>query len=197
MSLSEDYRLIIAYINSGAKVLDLGCGNGELLSNIKKSKKAVVRGIEKDIGSVRECLAKGVPVYQGEIEEGLKFYKKNFFDIAILSKTIQQLHRPHKVIFSMLEIAEQAFISFHNYGYYLNRLSFFFKGTKPKNLAFPFSWYETDDVHSLSIHDFENFCREEKINIVKKFFLSGDWKTKNYFLPNIFAGQAIYLISKK
>ena len=197
MGLPEDYRLICSHIKPNAKVLDLGCGDGELLSYIREEKKAQVRGIEKDINLVEKCLLKGISIYQGEIEDGLKFYKKNFFDIAILSKTIQQLLNPHKVIFSMLEIADQAFISFHNYGYYLNRLSFLFKGKKPQNSAFPYTWYETPNIHPLTIFDFENFCHIQKIKIVKKFFLSGNWKTKNYFLPNIFAGVAIYLISKK
>ncbi len=196
-SVSKDFEIITSLINDQDFVLDLGCGDGKLLNHLREKKNIQARGIEKDLDLVASCLTKGLSIYQGDIVDGLKFYKKNFFDVVILSKTIQELIRPLEVITAMLEITDKAIISFLNFGYYRNRLNFLFKGTKPRNEAFPFYWYDTPQLHPLTIKDFEKFCKKKKIKIIKKFFLKGDWKTSINAFPNLLAGHAIYLISRK
>ena len=196
MKIEGEFKIISSFINHGDLVLDLGCADGDLLYYLKREKNVQARGIEQNMGSVIKCLGKGIPVYQGDIQDGLNFYKRNFFDVVILTKTIQELLQPKETITAMLNIAKKAIISFLNYGYYENRIAFLLKGMNPKNLISSFNWYDSPEIHPLTIKDFEKFCLEHQLKILQKYFLKENWQTKNAFLPNLFCKYAIYLVSK-
>ena len=196
MKIEGEFKIISSFINYGDLVLDLGCADGDLLYYLKREKGVQARGIEQNMESVTKCLSKGIPVYQGDIKDGLNFYKKNFFDVVILTKTIQELLQPKETITAMLTIAKKAIISFLNYGYYENRIAFLLKGMNPKNLISSFNWYDSPEIHPLTIKDFEKFCLEHQLKILQKYFLKDHWQTKNIFLPNLFCRYAIYLVSK-
>lgn len=192
----KDFQLISTLVNSGDRVLDLGCGDGELLKYLKEHKKIEAQGIEKKWEHVLVSMEKGIPVFSGEIDKGLEMLEDKSFDIIILSRTIQQLENPDEIIEKMLNKAQTVVISFLNYGFWSNRFAFFFRGRKPMNDANPFFWYNSPDVCPLTINDFEIYCKKKKITILKKFFLKGDWHTTNFFFPNLFAGYAIYHLKK-
>ncbi len=196
MEIEKDFEIISSFIKPESLVLDLGCAEGDLLHYLKQKKAIRARGIEQDFDLVTKCLSKGISVYQGDIKDGLNFYKKEFFDVVILTKTIQQLLEPKEIITAMLSIAKKAIISFLNYGYYRNRIAFLLKGMIPRNLTFPSNWYETSDIHPLTIKDFEKFCFDHRLKILRRYCLKEDWRTESTLLPNLFSKYAIYLVSK-
>ena len=140
---------------------------------------------------------KKLNVYHGDIFEALDLYEEKFFDVAILSHTIQVIQQPNIVINKMLKVAKKVIVSFRNYGYFGNRLQFLFTGKKPINAAFPYEWYATPNIHPVSINEFEEFCQKNNIQIVQKTYLKGDWEKKIKFFKSFFAGYAIYLLEQK
>ena len=195
--ISKDYQTIASYINENDRVLDLGCSMGDLLLYLKREKNISGIGVETDIKKIEKCLSKDIDVYHGDIFEAIELYKKISFDVVIVSQTVQVINKPGDLIYKMFRIAKKGIISFRNYGYFGNRLQFLFKGKKPRNEAFPYTWYETPDIHPVSIGDFEEFCHSNHIRIVKKTYLKGDWEKEIKFFKGFFAGYAIYLLEKK
>ena len=197
MSLSKDYSVISSYISSNDKVLDLGCSNGHLLEYLKQSRGIEGIGVETDFNKIQQCLQKKLNVYHGDILEALSLYREDFFDVGILSHTIQVIENPNVVINKMFSVSKKIIVSFRNYGYFGNRIQFLFTGKKPINEAFPYQWYDTPNIHPTSVNDFEEFCQMNQIKIVKKTYLRGDWEKKINFFKNFFAGYAIYLLERK
>ncbi len=196
----RDFEIIASWVKPDSKILDLGCGDGSLLEIIRKTKQidpALLQGIEKDWGMSLSTLRRGFSVLNGTINHNLNLITEDSFDIIILSKTIQELVHPHKIISKMLLKGKTAVISFVNYGYWLNRISFLVKGRRPMNEVFPFNWYDSSDLRPLSIKDFEDYCKKQKIIVLKKVYLKGDWMRVNRFLPNLFAGYALYHLTKE
>lgn len=192
----KDFEFIASLIESGEKVLDCGSADGALLSYLQKEKQIKPLGIEKNDKLVLQSLARGVPVIQGKIDQALDLVSEKSFDVIILSKTIQQLVVADEIIEKMLTKGKTVVIAFLNYGYWFNRMFFLLKGRRPVNIAQPHSWEDSPDIRPLSIKDFELYCNQKSIQILTKFFLQADWKNKNWFSPNLFAGYAIYHIKK-
>ncbi|HCL57794.1 MAG TPA: methionine biosynthesis protein MetW [Spirochaetia bacterium] len=189
-----DYQIIADLIESGSSVLDLGCGNGRLLEILIKEKNVQGVGIEKDHSMVKKSLEKGIPVIQANLDGGLSEYPDKSFDFVVLSLTLQALKKPDLVISEMLRIGKKAIVSFPNFGHFLLRYSILFKGKMPKSKFLPFEWYNTPNIHFCSINDFKEFCKANKIKIVKKIFLKNFNKIIKEFLPNIFASIGIFVL---
>jgi methionine biosynthesis protein MetW len=190
----SDYRIIGEIVEPRTKVLDLGCGDGELLQWLAENKAVDARGVELSSSKVQRAIARGVSVYQGDIDEGLADYPDRAFDYIILSQTLQETHRPRKVLREMLRVGRRAIVAFPNFGHWSVRLSMLLSGGAPKTHLFPYDWFESPNIHILTVHDFEHLCALEGLKIERCYFLSG--ASKVTLFPNLFAEVAVYLVSR-
>ena len=187
-----DFRIIAEIVQPGTRVLDLGCGEGELLAWLATNKKVLARGVEIEAQNVRKAIARGVSAYQGDIDEGLADYPAKAFDYVILSQTLQETRSPLKVLTEMLRVGRKAIISFPNFGHWSVRAAMVFSGQAPKTDLFPYDWYDSPNIHFLSINDFEDLCRKHGFPIERRYFLSGSVKVG--WLPNLRAQTAVFLV---
>jgi methionine biosynthesis protein MetW len=191
-----DYELIESLVPDGAKVLDLGCGDGQLLADLIEYKGCDGRGIEIDDRAVLECVQRGVAVYQGDMIEGMGFYRDGQFDVVILSQTLQQTMDPPKVIHEMLRVGRRAIISFPNFGHWLVRLQLLVRGRMPHNRLLPYHWYNTPNVHFCTVKDFREFCDRQHLARVAEIFLTARSHRISALLVNWRAAIAIFQIQR-
>lgn len=193
--MRRDYEIIINLIDERAKVLDLGCGNGELLALLKIKKNIIGKGIEINGQRVSESIARGISVYQGDMEEVLPEYPDKSYDYIIISQTLQEVRNPELVINHSLRVGRFVIVSFPNFGHWKIRLSILFRGRIPSSIGgYTYTWYETPDVHPLSIRDFEDYCKIKGIKIVKAYYLNQDRIIS--VCPNLFATLGIYQLTQ-
>ncbi len=192
-----DYELIESLIEPNSRVLDVGCGDGQLLLNLQHDKNIAAEGIEVDQELVLRCVNRGLNIIHRDIERGLEHYPANSFDYAILSQTLQTLKNPRQVFVELLRVAARVIVSFPNFAHWKCRANLFFVGKAPRTKQLPFKWYDTPNIHFMSLEDFEAFCDEVGAKIEAKIPLIGSRKSPVKFAPNIFAEQAIYLTSRK
>jgi methionine biosynthesis protein MetW len=191
----SDYALISELIPKGARVLDLGCGDGALLEWLKKNKGVEARGVELNRDLVQSAIGRGVTVYQGDLQESLKEYPDQAFDYVVLSQTLQELRRPLVVLREILRIGRYAVVAFPNFGHWRVRLSHLFSGRAPRTGIFPYGWHDSPNVHFLTVLDFEESLGDEGWIVEKRMFLSGH--TRGDYLPNLMAEVAVYLLRKR
>jgi methionine biosynthesis protein MetW len=190
-----DHRIILGLVPQGASVLDLGCGTGELLYLLAKEKKARCQGIEIDDQAIYDCVARGLCVFHGDIDTGLADYGDTSFDYVILNQSLQQVRKIEAVLTDSLRVGKKVIIGFPNFAYYKSRLQIFFQGRTPVTPSLPYEWYDTPNLHFLSMSDFVFYCGRKGIIIEEKFFLTN--KKTITLLPNLFAQTGLFLISKK
>lgn len=189
-----DHKIIYRIIKPKARVLDLGCGDGELLSFLVKEKKVKAQGIELNEAAIYKCVEKGLSVFHGNIETGLSGYPDNAFDYVILNQSMQEVKDLEHVVDEALRIGKKVVVGFPNFAQLKARLRLFFKGKAPITSSLPYQWYNTPNLHFLSTSDFKYFCREKNIQVLKEFYLAGRRTIR--FFPNIFASGAIFLVQK-
>lgn len=190
----SDYAIIGEWIEQGARVLDLGCGEGELLEWLAENKQVEARGIEIDSRKVQRAIARGVSVYHGDIDQGLSDYPDESFDYIILSQTLQETRRPLHVLREMLRVGRRAIVAFPNYGHWSVRLSLLVRGRAPVTRCFPYQWYDSPNIHFLTIRDFQELARREAWTIEREIFLSGHYSGR--LLANLLAEVGVFLIRK-
>ncbi|HDQ25813.1 MAG TPA: methionine biosynthesis protein MetW [bacterium] len=197
--LKNLYEEIIALIEQGSRVLDLGCGDGELLHLLMERRNVYGLGIDISTDEVLKCIKKGVSVIQEDIDEGLEKIKDDSYDYVIVSETLQTVKKPDYVLKQIVRLGQYGIVSFPNFAYLGTRLSFLFKGKMPKTGALPFEWYNTPNIHLLTIKDFKEFCGNNGIEILKEiYFRHGSKDAKAFFgLENLLAEEAIFVIRKK
>ncbi len=194
--LRVDYQLIESLIDPNARILDLGCGDGELICRLNQDKNVSAEGIELDEDLVIHCTQCGVSVVHRDIERGLEMYPNETFDYAILSQTIQTLKEPERVIVELHRVAKKVIVSFPNFTHWRCRLQMLFSGKAPQTKQLPFRWYNSPNIHFMSLTDYDHFCAELGIRIDRKIPLGKHTTLPLRVLPNLFASQAVYVTSK-
>jgi methionine biosynthesis protein MetW len=189
----SDYAIIGDIVEPRTKVLDLGCGEGELLEWLAQNKGVEARGVEISSAKVQRAIARGVSVYQGDIDQGLADYPDQAFDYVILSQTLQETHRPRKVLGEMLRVGRRAIVAFPNFGHWRVRLSMLVSGGAPRTKLFPYEWYDSPNIHFLTVYDFENLAALEGLVVERRYFLAGHRKVT--LAPNLLAEVAVFLVS--
>jgi methionine biosynthesis protein MetW len=191
-----EFQTICDYIKAGSSVLDLGCGDCELLYRLVKNKNIKAQGIEIDEKKIYKCVEKGVSVLHEDIDYGLSEYKDKSFDYIVLQQSLSEVvKKPDRVIQDALRVGKKVIISFSNFAHFRARLQIFLKGKTPVTPSLPYAWYNTPNLHFLSLSDFIEYCRERKIKIEKRTYLGT--KRKTYLLPNFLALVGIFMISRE
>ncbi|HEY5461203.1 MAG TPA: methionine biosynthesis protein MetW [Deferrimonas sp.] len=191
--IRPDHRVIFGWIEPMARVLDLGCGDGELIDLLSREKDARVQGIELDEKAIWECVRKGLSVCQGDIETGLAEYPDRCFDYVILNQSLQEIRKAAFLLREALRVGNRVIVGFPNFAHINARISLFFRGWAPITPSLPHRWYDTPNVRFLSIGDFRVFCAEMGFSVEKAAFLSGQEAIT--FWPNLRALSAIFLLS--
>jgi homoserine O-acetyltransferase/O-succinyltransferase len=192
VSTRFDYAMIAEIVEPGSRVLDLGCGDGQLLAWLGEHKRVDARGVEIDPNNVRRAIARGVSVYQSDIEQGLADYPDGAFDFVILSHTLQEMRYPMRVLREMLRVGRHAIVTFPNFGHWTTRASHLLSGRSPNTRLFPYLWHDSPNLHFLTIHDFLQLCREQHWIIERQIFVRGNREAR--VLPNLFAEVAVFSI---
>ncbi len=190
----KDHRIIFEWIEPGARILDLGCGNGDLIDLLSREKDARVQGIEFDGNAIYECVKKGLSVCQGDIETGLAEYPDRCFDYVILNQSLQEIRKASFLLREALRVGGRVIVGFPNFAHISARVSLCFGGRAPMTPSLPYRWHDTPNVRFLSIEDFRIFCSERGFKVVKTAFLNGE-KTVAFW-PNLRALSAIFLLSR-
>jgi len=190
----SDYAIISELIEPGSKVLDLGCGEGELLAWLAENKRVQARGVEISGPRVQKAIARGVSVYQGDIEQGISDYPDGAFDYIILSQTLQETRHPQKVLREILRAGRRGIVAFPNFGHWRVRWSHMVSGSAPRTKLFPHDWYDSPNIHFLTVQDFQGLAEKEGWTIERAIFLSGHRRVK--VAPNLTAEIAVFLFRK-
>ena len=190
----SDYALIGELVEPRTRVLDLGCGEGLLLAWLRENKQVDARGVEMVSANVQKAIARGVSVYQGDLESALEDYPDKAFDYVILSQTLQETRHPLGVLRGMLRTGKKAIVAFPNFGHWSMRLNHLLTGRAPKTKLFPHEWYDSPNIHFLTVHDFESLAAMEGLIVERRFCLSG--RRKVTVLPNLLAEVAVFLVRR-
>jgi homoserine O-acetyltransferase len=191
-----DYELIESLIEPNSTVLDVGCGDGQLLVNLIRDKNIKGKGIELDTELLLDCVCRRLPIIQQDIEKGLGFYADKSFDYVILSQTVQTIKNPQKVFEELLRVGRKVIVSFPNFAHWRCRAQLLFRGKAPVTGQLPHAWYDPPNIHFLSLKDFDQFCKKLGAKVEKKIPLVKTRLSPVRLAPNLFAEQVIYVTSK-
>ena len=195
MSLRPDLAIIAANVAAGSRVLDVGSGDGALMAALRDERQVDARGLEIDPANVAAAVARGLSVIQGDADIDLADYPADAFDYAILSQTLQTTRRPDQVLDQLLRIGRMAFVSFPNFAHWRVRLSLLWGGRMPVTRLLPLEWYETPNIHHVTIDDFREYVRDRGLTVEGAWFLSGD-KLTSAAAANFRAEHAVFLLRR-
>ncbi|KPN71040.1 methionine biosynthesis protein MetW [Neisseria sp. 83E34] len=192
MNLRDDLQLIYDWIPENSRVLDLGCGKGELLSALVQNKHCSGYGVEIDTEGVLASMERGINVIQADLEQGLQDFDSNSFDILVLSQTIQAMQNTENILRDLTRVAKQAIVSFPNFGYWRNRVQLGLTGHMPVSERMPYQWYNTPNIHFCTIVDFELLCVKNGIHILERAVMTKGKRVNT--LPNLLGSLAFYRV---
>jgi methionine biosynthesis protein MetW len=189
LQFRQDFAIISNWVSFGSKVLDLGCGDGELLQFLRLSLEVKGYGVEKDDTNWLACMENGSNVIQMDLEDGLSGFEDQSFDTVILSQTLQAMHNTEEIVQEMLRVGREVIVTFPNFGYWRNRLQIT-NGRMPVSKTLPYQWYDTPNVHLCTINDFDQFCKNHKISILERCVITNSQTV--HFMPNLLGNLAMY-----
>ncbi|EHQ58463.1 methionine biosynthesis protein MetW [gamma proteobacterium HIMB55] len=193
--LRGDIDTILDWVTQGSRVLDLGCGDGDLLVALTEKKAVSGLGLDIDPENLIAAVDKGLCVVQQNMEDGLSNFNAKSFDVVIIAFSLQVLTRPHSVLERVVDIGNEAIVSFPNFGHWRSRLSLLLSGRMPKTKALPYSWFDTPNIHFCTVADFEQLCDQLQIDIIERK-TSGSGHILAKLWPNLFAKSASYRIKR-
>ncbi|OAN58079.1 methionine biosynthesis protein MetW [Sphingomonas sp. TDK1] len=193
MTLRPDLAIIASHVDRGARILDVGCGDGALMAALRDDRGCDARGLELEPANVAAAVGRGLSVIQGDADTDLADYPDDSFDYAILSQTLQTTRRPDWVLEQLLRIGRHAFVSFPNFAHWRVRASLLFGGRMPVTRLLPIAWYATPNIHHVTVDDFRALVKERGIAIEGAWFLSGDQQTGSG-MANLLAEHAVFLL---
>ena len=198
--MKKEFKIIADLIKEKSRVLDVGCGDGELMNFIYKNITQDVRGIEISKNNVQKCISKGLTVIEGDAESDLSQFPDSSFDFVVLSQTLQAFLNPEKVLDELLRVGKKAIVTIPNFGHWKVRINLLLKGTMPVTKSLPHEWYNTPNLHMCTIKDFFNFCDKKKIKFIKSLALNQESVINiskvNLDIRNFFSDLGIFLIEK-
>ena len=192
MILRDDLQLIYDWVPEGSRVLDLGCGDGELLSALVAHKQCSGYGVEIDTDSVLAAMQRGINVIQADLEQGLQHFEDASFDVIVLSQTIQAMQNTETILQDLTRVAGQAIVSFPNFGYWRNRLQIALLGHMPVSERMPYQWYNTPNIHWCTLQDFDRLCAKNNIRVLERAVMTGSKRVDT--LPNLLGSLAFYRV---
>ena len=200
-SIRKDWDLIESLIKDQARILDIGCGEGDLIQQLEKNLKAKVHGIEKNPEMAIKGIAKGLNITHGDAEKDLSQFANQSFNYVILSQTLQAMMEPKKILTELLRVGSKAIVSFPNFGHWKIRLQLLLLGKMPITEGLPYTWYDTPNIHFFTMKDFKNLCNDMNIIIEKGIGLTSKGKqfslNNSVFASNLITHEAIFLLSYK
>ncbi len=196
-SLEMTDKLLLEQIQHGSRVLDLGCGDGRLLARLRDERDASVLGIEIDITQHHAAIARGVPVIQADLDEGLHDIPDGSFDYVVLSQTLQQVLQPKQLLEEMVRVAKQALVVVPNFGNWRIRLQVLKQGRAPVTEVLPYEWYNTPNLHLMSMHDFQDLMRLLGIEILQEIPIINHRAVENAWLANLRAQHVLYVLQRQ
>jgi methionine biosynthesis protein MetW len=189
----RDFAIIGELIEPRTRVLDLGCGEGELLAWLKENKQVDGRGVEMEGARVQKAIARGASVYQGDLESAVEDYPPQAFDYVILSQTLQETRYPLRVLRGMLRVGKRAVVAFPNFGHYSVRLAWLLSGRAPRTDLFPYDWFDSPNIHFLTVLDFEALVGKQGWRVERRIFVAGERQVT--WMPNLMAEIAVFEVS--
>jgi methionine biosynthesis protein MetW len=198
MTLRGDLVLIRDLINANARVLDLGCGTGDLLANLQTTKNVNGYGLDKDPANIQVCLSKGVNVIEQDLDTGLRNFADNNFNMVVMTDALQAVRDPRGLLREMLRIGEECVVTFPNFGHWRCRLQLGLGGQMPVSKHLPHDWFNTPNIHLCTTQDFEHLCREENFRIIQRRVVNTQY-TEHWSIqlaPNLFGSHAFYRLGR-
>lgn len=190
--LRDDLQMIFDWITPNSRVLDLGCGDGELLAALVKHKNCQGYGLEINTNSVLAAMQRGINVIQADLEAGLQHFNDNSFDIIVLSQTIQSMQNTENILQEMKRVAAEAIVTFPNFGYWRNRLQIALGGHMPVSERMPYQWYNTPNIHWCTLQDFDKLCAKNHLKILQRAVMSRNKRISLW--PNLLGSLAFYRV---
>lgn len=197
--LRPDLEIIQQWIEPGARVLDLGCGEGELLAHLAKDKGVQGYGLEIDHDNITACVGKGVSVIEQDIDQGLASIRDHSFDTVVMTQALQTMHRPDQIVDEMLRIGRESIVTFPNFAHWRARFYLAFRGRMPVSKFLPYTWYNTPNIHFCTFDDFERLCVERNIRILERTVVDHKLRDRWWIRiwPNMLGEIAIYRITRQ
>ena len=197
--MRPDLDIVAGLVPRGSRVLDLGCGDGELLAHLIADRGCSGTGVESSGDGFLRCVARGVPVVQGDIDEGLAEFGEGTFDVVVLSQTLQATRRPLVVVSEMMRVGRVGIVSFPNFGFFRHRLMLGVGGRMPVSTVIPYPWHDTPNIHFCTVRDFEDLLREIGVHATRRLLLDEHGRRAPWWArgrPNLLAAGVVYVVAR-